>query len=391
MASPKPQMKLIPLPLNKELVIKIQFEYNEGIIEIIKTIPGRRWNQEGRYWYIPNRYLNKSLFLSRLSSLVELDYSSLENIDESTYYQPKTDTTPASTEKHTIEKSMASKKNLDVKVPPPYLEKLIRKRYSPNTIKTYMSCMRSFVTEFQDSNLESITTKQINDYILNLIRTKNISPSQQNQRINAIKFYYEKVLGRKKEYYHLSRPRREKKLPNVLLIEEVELILKQCTNLKHKCILITLYSGGLRRSELINLKTSDIDSQRMLIKITNSKGGKDRNTLLSEKLVILLRDYYKLYKPKYWLFEGQRGGQYSATSIENIFRKALGQANINKHATPHTLRHSFATHLLEQGISLRYIQEILGHSSTKTTEIYTHVCSRQLTKIKNPLDNLNTD
>ncbi len=154
---------------------------------------------------------------------------------------------------------------------------------------------------------------------------------------------------------------------------------------------MTLYSGGLRRSELINLKTSDIDSQRMLIKITNSKGGKDRYTLLSEKLVILLRDYYKLYKPKYWLFEGQGGGQYSATSIENIFRKALGLASINKHATPHTLRHSFATHLLEQGINLRYIQEILGHSSIKTTEIYTHVCSRQLTKIQNPLDNLNTD
>ena len=132
---------------------------------------------------------------------------------------------------------------------------------------------------------------------------------------------------------------------------------------------MTLYSGGLRRSELINLKISDIDSQRMLIKVTNSKGGKDRYTLLSEKLVKLLRDYYKLYKPKDWLFEGQGGGQYSATSIEKIFPKALRQANINKHATPHTLRHSFATHLLEQGINLRYIQELLGHSSTKTTEI----------------------
>jgi site-specific recombinase XerD len=129
----------------------------------------------------------------------------------------------------------------------------------------------------------------------------------------------------------------------------------------------------------------------MLIKITDSKGGKDRYTLLSEKLLELLKDYKKFYKPKYWLFEGQDGGQYSANSIENIFRKALKQANINKHATPHTLRHSFATHLLEQGINLRYIQELLGHSSTKTTEIYTHVSSRQLTKIKNPLDNLNTD
>lgn len=154
---------------------------------------------------------------------------------------------------------------------------------------------------------------------------------------------------------------------------------------------MTLYSGGLRRSELINLKITDIDSKRMLIRITQSKGNKDRYTLLSDKLLKLLRDYFRFYKPKYWLFEGQGGGQYSATSIANIFRKALRKAQITKHATPHTLRHSFATHLLEQGINLRYIQEILGHSSISTTEIYTHVSSKQLTKIQNPLDNLNTE
>ena len=129
----------------------------------------------------------------------------------------------------------------------------------------------------------------------------------------------------------------------------------------------------------------------MLIRISHSKGNKDRHTLLSQKLLLLLRDYYRFYKSSYWLFEGQGGGQYSATSIENIFRKALKQANITRHATPHTLRHSFATHLLEQGISLRYIQEILGHSSSKTTEIYTHVRSKHLTKILNPLDKLHTD
>lgn len=271
------------------------------------------------------------------------------------------------------------------------MEKLIQIRYSQNTIKTYVSYMRSFMQEFSDRNLESITTPEINAYILRLIRTRGISPSQQNQRINAIKFYYEKVLGRKKAYYHLNRPKKEKGLPKILSVEEVELILKHCKNLKHKCILMTLYSGGLRRSELINLKITDIDSKRMLIRITQSKGNKDRHTLLSEKLLKLFRDYYKFYKPAFWLFEGQGGGQYSATSIANIFRKALRKAKISKHATPHTLRHSFATHLLEQGINLRYIQEILGHSSISTTEIYTHVSSKQLTKIQNPLDNLNTE
>ena len=251
--------------------------------------------------------------------------------------------------------------------------------------------MKSFVKEFGERDLESISTQQINEYIFKLIRTKDISTSQQNQRISAIKFYYEQVRGRKKAYYKINRPKKVKGLPKILTVEEVELILKHCNNLKHKCILMTLYSGGLRRSELINLKIKDIDSGRMLIRISQSKGKKDRHTLLSVTLLKLLRDYYKFCKPKYWLFEGQGGGQYSATSIANILRKALKKARIDKHATPHTLRHSFATHLLEQGINLRYIQEILGHSSITTTEIYTHVSSKQLTKIKNPLDNLNTD
>ena len=359
---PKPQIRLLPGYLDGISIIKINFGFNKKIIEIIKTIHGRRWNREGKYWYINKYSFSQEIFLSKLEQVADVDFSGLES------------GTQCATE-----------------VPHKYLEKLIRKRYSPNTIKTYMSCMRSFIAEFHDQDLKTITSQQINDYILNLIRIKNISSSQQNQRISAIKFYYEQVLGRKKQYYLLTRPRKEKKLPNVLTVEEVERIIKQCRNLKHKCILMTLYSGGLRRSELINLTISDIDSQKMLIKVTNSKGGKDRYTLLSENLVKQLRDYYKLYKPKYWLFEGQGGGQYSATSIEKIFRKALKEANINKHATPHTLRHSFATHLLEQGISLLYIKELLGHSSTKTTEIYTHVSSRQLSKIQNPLDNLNTD
>ena len=278
-----------------------------------------------------------------------------------------------------------------MELPSGYLEKLIQKRYSQNTIKTYVSYMRSFMEEFKNRNPGSVTTPEINEYILKLIRIKGISSSQQNQRINAIKFYYEKVLGRKRMYYNVNRPKKEKRMPRILTVEEVELLLKHCNNLKHKCILMALYSGGLRRSELINLKISDIDSPRMLIRITNSKGNKDRNTLLSEKLLKLLRDYYRYHKPKYWLFEGQGGGQYSATSIANILRKALKKAQIDKNATPHTLRHSFATHLLEQGINLRYIQELLGHSSIITTEIYTHVSSKQLSKIKNPLDNLNTE
>ena len=360
-ASPKPRIELSTGKLNGDSIIKICFDFDRSIIETIKSVPGRRWNQHSKYWYIPEKKFSLARFLSIFEQIADIDSTTLKV------------------------------KRKDASPPPQYLEKLLRKRYSPNTIKTYMSYMGAFAEDFRDRDLDSIRTEEINSYILDLIRTKNISPSQQSQRISAIKFYYEQVLGRKKQYYQLNRPKKERKLPLVLTEEEAERIFNHCNNLKHKCILMTLYSGGLRRSELINLEITDIDSKQMLIRITNSKGNKDRFTLLSETLLRHLREYIRYYRPNYWLFEGQGGGQYSATSIENIFRKALRKAKITKHATPHTLRHSFATHLLEQGVSIRYIQELMGHSSINTTEIYTHVSSRQLSKIKNPLDNLNPE
>ncbi len=151
---------------------------------------------------------------------------------------------------------------------------------------------------------------------------------------------------------------------------------------------MTIYSGGLRISELINLKVKDIDSNRMQIRIQQSKGKKDRYTLLSKKTLITLRQYFKEYHPKVWLFEGETGGQYADSSIYKIFKTALKQAKINKKVSIHSLRHSFATHLLESGTDLRYIQSLLGHSSSKTTEIYTHITTKGFDQIKNPLDKL---
>ena len=159
-----------------------------------------------------------------------------------------------------------------------------------------------------------------------------------------------------------------------------------CNNVKHRCILMLIYSAGLRRSELIDLKISDIDSERMVVNILGAKGKKDRVTLLSENTLRMLREYYKEYMPKKYLFEGSKGGKYSATSVANILRNAAHKAGITKNATPHMLRHSFATHLLEQGTDLRYIQELLGHNNTKTTEIYTHVSKKAIDKIRNPVD-----
>ena len=187
----------------------------------------------------------------------------------------------------------------------------------------------------------------------------------------------------------VCRPAQEKKLPKVVSKEQVAAILKAPVNLKHRCLLQLLYSGGLRIGEVINLKLTDVQSQRRLLLIRGGKGYKDRTTLLSPRLLEELRAYYKVYKPKVWLFEGQDGGAYSVESIRNVFRAAKKKAGIKQAATPHSLRHSFATHLLEGGTDLWYIQALLGQNSSKTTQIYTHITQHGLDKIISPLDGLN--
>ncbi|MDD3051023.1 MAG: tyrosine-type recombinase/integrase [Candidatus Cloacimonetes bacterium] len=204
----------------------------------------------------------------------------------------------------------------------------------------------------------------------------------------GVKFYYEKVLERPVEKYFVPRPRKEKKLPEVLSEEEVTKILKQISNLKHQCIIYLIYSAGLRLSEVVHLKIEDIHSDRKQIFIRSAKGNKDRYGILSETVLQLLRNYYKEYKPQLWLFEGQKREQYSRRSIQKIFKEALLLSGVKKNASIHTLRHSFATHLLEHGTDLRYIQELLGHKSSKTTEIYTHITASARGKIRSPLDNL---
>lgn len=344
-------------------VVWIRFKYNHTLIQIIKHIPNCRWHQLKRAWYIPAKYFDLFIFEKMLINQANIN----------------------STDVSDLEKGRPEKKDTR-KIPVDYLSLLQQKRYSKSTIKTYTSYFSQFQEYFTNQDLNSISVEQINSYITGLIDYQNISPSQQNQRINAIKFYYEKVLGREKAYYKVERPRKERKLPTILTKGEVHKLINQLDNLKHKCILTTIYSAGLRRSELINLKVEDIDSKRKLIKIRAAKGKKDRYTLLSDKLIKLLRLYYRAYWPREWLFEGQNGGQYSATSVAKIIKTAVNKAGIHKHVTPHSLRHSFATHLLEQGTNLRYIQEILGHEDPKTTQIYTQVATKEISNIRSPLD-----
>lgn len=260
------------------------------------------------------------------------------------------------------------------------------KRYSYRTIKSYSNALKTFFLYFEHKNPENIYPSEIEQFINKMVLIDNISQSYQKVLVGSIKLFYNELLRKNYKLNYLYPDRPEKKLPVVLDKSEIQLLLNSIQNLKHRAILSVIYSAGLRLSEVIEMKLNDIDSKRMLIKIVQGKGKKDRYVMLSEKLLIILREYYKEYKPKEYLFEGQKGGKYSARSVQAIFKEALRNSKIKKEASVHTLRHSFATHLLESGTDIRIIQQLLGHSSLKTTQIYTQVSSSKISEIKSPLD-----
>ncbi len=270
-----------------------------------------------------------------------------------------------------------------------FSDQLTLKRYSLNTMVIYKEQIIRFFKYYPGIDPFELTDENVKEYMLYLLKKKHISLSYQKQVISAIKFYFEKVLGRETKKYYFEIPRsKEQKLPVVLSKSEVKKIINSTNNLKHKAILSTIYSAGLRLSEVVNLKIADIDSERKLIYIRKGKGKKDRTTILSEDLLDLLRKYFKLYKPEIWLFESTSERQYSTKSVQKIFYRTLEKTKIDKKVSVHSLRHSFATHLLEQGEDLRYIQKLLGHRSSNTTEIYTHITKQGMGMIKSPLDAL---
>jgi integrase/recombinase XerD len=349
-------------------ILEIYFTYNRTLIETIKTMPLCRWDSSKTCWTVPYNEQNMKE-LQKIANAQDLQFS-YEVISK------------------TAGTARLPKHANYLRCPKEYTEKLKELRYSSNTLNVYTDLFEEFINYYPDKAAPEITEEEIIAFLRYLVNDRKISTSYQNQSINAIKFYYERVLGGKRKIYLIERPRKENYLPEVLSEEEVAAILKAITNLKHKALIMTIYSGGLRISELINLKIRDIDSDRMQIRIQQSKGKKDRYTLLSKKTLITLRLYFKEYKPKEWLFEGEGGGQYTDSSIYSIFKRALTTAKITKKVSIHSLRHSFATHLLENGTDLRYIQNLLGHSSSKTTEIYTHITTKGFDQIKNPLDKL---
>jgi integrase/recombinase XerD len=264
-----------------------------------------------------------------------------------------------------------------------------QKRYSASTVSTYVQAIAVFLRFIAPKTSAEASNEDMQRFVYQYMIPRHLSFSYQNQAVNAAKLFFKLIRGSAIITEQLERPRREHKLPNVLSKEEVGAILRASQNQKHRAMLSLIYACGLRRGELLNLKPAHIDSKRHLLIIINAKGRKDRVVPISDKVIEMLRVYYAIYRPKVWLFEGQYAGdQYGEASLQKVLKQALAGARITKPVTLHWLRHSYATHLLEAGTDLRYIQELLGHKSSKTTEIYTHVSEKSLEKIKSPFDDL---
>ena len=364
------------LLINERKCIGLQF-YNDKVIQaLIKELPNPRWSEEFKMVYV----LNSKLVLDQIFK----QFRGVAWVNCSHFFAKSS----VKMQRETLDVTWFRKRTVSANYrtcPEEYLQKLELKRYANNTVKTYVTCFERFINHYREHELMSINENDIRLYLEKLVQ-EGKSNSYLNQMINAIKFYYEVVKEMPNRFYSIERPRKEQKLPQVLSKQEVLALIANTANIKHKCIISLLYSGGLRRGEVLHLKPTDIDSKRMLIRVNGGKGGKDRFTLLSKTVLNDLRKYFKAYRPKDWLFEGQGGGQYSAGSVKQIINAASRKAKIPKAVSPHMLRHSFATHLLEDGVDLRYIQTLLGHSSSKTTEIYTHVAVRAFNSIENPLD-----
>ncbi len=369
---------LVPYVNNDERLLVLKYRYSKFIRKLLEQNAYVRWNDELQEYIIRPSVKMLSGFIKSVSTTISIrlhnelkiqDYGIMQLLYEQSY------------RKEIFFKS----------VPIEFLKYMHLKGYSINTIDTYYYFVLRFVNCYRQNRLDQIyqfNSEVINNYHKMMLGEKAYSFQTLNQSINAIKLFYKGFLKREMNITDIQRPKTGKQLPKVWSKEEITCILNATENLKHKTLLALIYGSGLRIGEALRIRIEDIDSKRMRIRLLGAKGRKDRYSIIGESLLELLRSYYKEYKPKTYLFEGQFGGIYSSASAGKVLARAIKTSGVPKRGGLHSLRHSFATHLLESGTDLRYIQELLGHHSSKTTEIYTHVSNKYIQQIKSPLDDL---
>ncbi|MGC9353998.1 MAG: tyrosine-type recombinase/integrase [Mariniphaga sp.] len=375
-----PKITLSTATHREQPVVKVEFAYNRELIDALKANTNARWSANMNCWYIPKNSFVLGDFFTAMKPVAWIDYSGVKNKDSQQ--------TPKSSVKKYSPAAMKKRIQPETRLKIDDFKKWLEQgRYGENTVKTYIHQLDIFFGYYSDRIPKEITTQDITAFNSEFILKNNLSATFQNQTISALKKFYTWNSSRKIEIESIERPRKSKPLPKVIPLEIVKEMLASISNPKHKLALSTIYGLGLRRSELLNLKLTAIDFLRKTVTVYNSKGKKDRVLPLPEKLEKMMADYIRQKQPQTWLIESTvKGKPYSATSLQNIFEKYMNGVKENHNFTIHCLRHSIATHLLESGTDLRYIQELLGHKSSRTTEIYTHVSMKSLKNIKNPFN-----
>jgi len=336
--------------------IAVYFEKDNALIQRIKKLSGVKWSKTLGAWHLPDTEAYRTQFKIEAKIIGKNSIAKIHDINKIAYQN--------------------------------FTALLYLLAYSPNTIRTYTVEFAQLLYTIKGKNVNELTVEQLKSYLLYCLQTLKLSENQVHNRINAIKFYFEKVLKQPTITVDIPRPKKPLLLPKVIDINDVAKMIKKTENLKHKTLLMLVYGMGLRVSEIVNLEITAVDSKRMQVHIQGAKGKKDRYVNLPEAVLPVLREYYKMYKPQKYLFEGQYGQQYSARSAQQVFKQSLERAKINKKVGIHGLRHSFATHLLEQGTDISYIQKLLGHNDIKTTLIYAKVGKKDVAAVKSPLDQI---
>ncbi|MBN2664950.1 MAG: tyrosine-type recombinase/integrase [Bacteroidales bacterium] len=377
---------------NGERRISLRFGYDETLIGIVKKIEGARWSSQMKLWHVPESSNIKSTLLDTFRGQAFVDYSSLVKGEEDKHDSKQKDVVSGGEAKQRVNKeakqsALSEKAVKDIEK---YRNWMEANRYPESTVRTYAGMISTFLKFVSPKQAEECTSEDLVRIVEEYILPNGLSHSFQNQMVSAVKKFYGKIYKSVIDPGEITRPRPQHRLPNVLSKEQVKRILDSVKNEKHRVMLSLVYGCGLRRSEVLELLPSDVDRDRKLMKIRQAKGFKDRLVPLSDRLIQMLDQYIKHFKPVKYLFEGQNAGsKYSPASLEKVFRNAYEKAGIQKKdITLHGLRHSYATHLLEAGTDLRYIQALLGHKSSRTTEIYTHVTIQSIEKIRSPFDDL---